>query len=170
MIRFDHERLYFAQSFDDHFCRITEIGDETKAARSRVDSEPKRIDSVMRYRECSHSDITDRKLGTCHKDSPVAVSLERTITSNRFRRQRVGIDRHVKFSAENFKPADVVRVFVSQKHAIKLLRRNTALLEAQNQLSCAQPAIDQNLAMISGDYSAVSRATAAEHRQAEHGS
>ena len=79
------------------------------------------------------------------------MSLERTITSNCFRRQRVGINRHVKFSAENFKSANVVRVFVSQKHAIKLLRRDTALLQAQNQLSCAQPAIDQNLAMIGGD-------------------
>ena len=138
-----------------------------------MESEPKRIDGVMRYRECLHSDIADRKLSACHKNSPVSSrgdSLKWTITSNRFRRQRIGINRHVKFSAENFKPADVVGVFVSQKHPIKLLWRNTALLQTQNQLPRTQSAIDENLAMIGRNQCAVPRATAAEHGQAEHGS
>jgi hypothetical protein len=43
------------------------------------------------------------------------------------------------------------------------------MLQTQRQLSRAQPAIDQKLAMISRDQCAVSRAPAPEHRQAEHG-
>jgi hypothetical protein len=32
MIRFDYERVHFAQSLDDHLRRVTEIGDETEPA------------------------------------------------------------------------------------------------------------------------------------------
>jgi hypothetical protein len=37
-------------------------------------------------------------------------------------------------------------------------------------LSRAQPAINENFAMLGGDQRAISRAPAAEHDQAEHGS
>jgi hypothetical protein len=61
-------------------------------------------------------------------------------------------------------------VFVRKEDAIDLMRRNVAMGETQHQLPCAQPAIDKNFTMIGGDQCAVSRAAAAEHRQAEHGS
>ena len=64
----------------------------------------------------------------------------------------------------------MIAVLVREQDAIELLRRNAAMLETQRQLSRAQPAIDQKLAMIGCDQCAVSRAPAAEHRQAEHGS
>jgi hypothetical protein len=59
---------------------------------------------------------------------------------------------------------------VCEKDAIELLRCDAAMLETQHQLSRAQPAIDKNFAMIGCDQGAVSRAPAAEHGQAEHGS
>src|SRR5262249_19976983 len=64
----------------------------------------------------------------------------------------------------------MIGVFVREKHTIELLRRDTAMLEAQHQLPRAQPAIDENFAMIGRDQRAVPRAPATEHRQAEHGS
>jgi len=54
----------------------------------------------------------------------------------------------MKFSAENFKSADVIGVFVREKHTVELLRSNSAMLEAQHQLPRAQAAIDENFAMI----------------------
>src|SRR5438128_5809273 len=107
---------------------------------------------------------------TSRKDPPVAVSLERAVAANRFCRQRVAINRHVKFAAENFKAADVITVFVCEEDAIKLLRRDAAVLQTQYQLARAQPAIDENLAVIGCDQRTISRAPAAEHGQAEHGS
>jgi hypothetical protein len=59
---------------------------------------------------------------------------------------------------------------VRKEDAIELLRRDAALLQAQHQLPRAQPAIDENFAMIRCHQGAVTRAPAAEHRQAEHGS
>ena len=64
----------------------------------------------------------------------------------------------------------MIGVFVREKDAVQLLRRHPALLQAQHQLPCAEPAIDKNFAMIGCDQGAVSRAPAAEHNQAEHGS
>ena len=64
----------------------------------------------------------------------------------------------------------MVGMFVREKNAVELLGRDAALLQAQHQLPRAQPAIYQNLAMISRDQRAVPRAPAAEHGQAEHGS
>jgi hypothetical protein len=64
----------------------------------------------------------------------------------------------------------MIGVFVREKDAVELFRRHPALLQAQPQLPRAQPAIDKNLAVIGCDQGAVSRAPAAEHCQAEHGS
>src|SRR6516165_7056028 len=43
-----------------------------------------------------------------------------------------------------------------------------ALLESKNDLSCAQPAIDQNFTMIGRDERAVAGTAAPERRQTEH--
>jgi hypothetical protein len=44
------------------------------------------------------------------------------------------------------------------------------LLQTQHDLPRAETAINENFAMIGGDERAISRASAAEHGQAEHGS
>jgi hypothetical protein len=64
----------------------------------------------------------------------------------------------------------VIAVLVCQKDAIKLLRRDAAEFKAQHQLSRAQSAINENIAMLGGDQRTVPGAPAAEHGQAEHGS
>ena len=64
----------------------------------------------------------------------------------------------------------MVAVFVRKKDAIELLRHDAALLQTEHQLPRAQSAIDENLAVIRRDERTVSRAPAAEHGQAEHGS
>ena len=53
---------------------------------------------------------------------------------------------------------------------VELRRRDSALLETNDDLPRTQPAIDQNPAMIGRDHGAVSRAAAAEHGQSEHAS
>jgi len=60
-------------------------------------------------------------------------------------------------------------MLVRKKDAIELLRHDATFLQTQNQLPRAQSAIDKNLAVIRRDQRAVSRAPAAEHGQAEHG-
>ncbi len=64
----------------------------------------------------------------------------------------------------------MIGVFVRQHNAVELLRRDGALLQAQNDLPRAETAINENLAMVGGNQGTVSRAPAAEHGQAEHGS
>ena len=72
--------------------------------------------------------------------------------------------------AKNFKTADVITVFVRENNPVELLRRDATLLQTQHDLPRAETAINENLAMLGGDQGAVSRAPAAEHGQAEHGS
>ena len=60
-------------------------------------------------------------------------------------------------------------MFVGKQDAVELLGRDAALFETQRQLPRAKPAIDENFAMIRCDQRTVTRAPAAEHRQAEHG-
>ena len=80
------------------------------------------------------------------------------------------MNRQIEFVAENFKTADLICVFVRENNAVQLPGRDAALLQAQNDLPRAETAINENLAMIRGNQCAVSRAPAAEHGQAEHGS
>ena len=76
VIGLDYERLYLAQSFDDHLGHVTEIGDEPQAARTGVEGETERINRVVRDRKCLHCDVANRKLGTGRENSPVSMSLE----------------------------------------------------------------------------------------------
>jgi len=124
----------------------------------------------VRHGKRLYGDVANRKLGAGRKDSPVAVPLERGIASHSFSRQCVAINRYIKFAAENFESANVIAMLVREKDAIELLRQDPAPLQTQDQLPRAQPAIDKKFAMSSCDQRAVSRAPAAEHRQAEHGS
>ncbi len=133
-------------------------------------NEPEWINRIVRHRKCLHRNITNGKLGASRKDPPVTVPFEWAVVANRFRRQSIAINRHIKLAAENFKSADVIGMFMREKDAIELLGRDTALLQAQDQLPRAQPCIDKNLAMIGCDERTVSRAPAAEDGQAEHGS
>jgi hypothetical protein len=72
--------------------------------------------------------------------------------------------------AEDFKAADVIGVFVRENHAIELLRRYATLLQSQHHLARAETAINEKFAVIGCNQRTVSRAPAAEHGQAEHGS
>jgi len=74
----------------------------------------------------------------------------------------------MKFPAKHFEAADVIAMFVGEKDAIELVRGDSALSQAQDELSRAQSAVDQEAAMIGGDQRAISGAPAPEHRQTEH--
>ena len=88
--------------------------------------------------------------------------------ADRFCRERVAINRDVKFAAEHVESANVIAMFVGEEDAIELVRSDSALREAQDKLARAQSAVDQQPAMIGRDERAVSRAPAPEHRQTKH--
>ena len=132
--------------------------------------EPERIHGVVRHGECLHRDIANRKLSAGRKQSPVPASLRQTTGLKRLGREPIAVNQQIEFVAENFKTADVICVFVRENNAVQLLRRDATLLQTQHDLPRAETSINENLAVIGGDQGTVSRAPAAEHRQAEHGS
>ena len=132
--------------------------------------EPDRIHRVVRHGERLHRDIADRKLGASRKQSPVPTSLRKTTGPKRLGRESIAVNRQIKFVAENFNTADVISVFVREKNAVELLRRDATLLQTQHDLPRAQTAINENFAMLGGDQRAIPGAPAPEHDQAEHGS
>src|SRR5437588_10147316 len=76
MIRFDDERLHFAQALYNHFRRVSEIGDETEPARSRIKGKPKRIDRVMWHGKSLYRNVANGKLGAGPENSPVPMLLK----------------------------------------------------------------------------------------------
>ena len=62
----------------------------------------------------------------------------------------------------------MVAMFVREQDAIELFGGHSALLQPQHDLSRAQSAIDQKLAMIGRDQRAVARTPAPQHRETEH--
>src|SRR4030095_3251400 len=170
MIGFDDERLDLAQAFYNHFCRVAEIGDETETTRARVTGKTKGIDSVVWHGEGLDGHIADGELGPGAQDSPVAMVVATYIAPTRLGTERGAINRHLQFATKNFESANMIAVLVRKKDTIELAWRDPALREAQHQLSRAQTAIDENLAMLRCNQCAVSRAPAAKHRQTEHGS
>ena len=170
MISFNHERLDFSQPFSDQFGHVTKVSNKTEAARAGLKHESDRVYRVVRHGESLQRDIANRELSASRKQSPVPASLRKTIGSKRLAGEPIAVNRQVELVAKNFKAANVIGVFVRENNTIQLLRRDAALLEAQNDLPRAETAINENLAMIRGNQRTVSRAPAAEHSQAEHGS
>ena len=167
VVRFDNERVHPAQAFDQHFRSAAEVSNVTEAPRSGVKGEANRIDRVMRDGESLDRDIADGKFRAGAKEAPVAMTGERA-AANRFRRKRVAIDRDLEFATEHFKPADMIAMFVCKQDAIELSGSNAAERQTHDELACAQPAIDQNVAMIGRNERAISGAAAPEHGQTEH--
>jgi hypothetical protein len=62
----------------------------------------------------------------------------------------------------------VIAVLVREQDAIEFVRLNSALGEAENELARAQPAIDEQSAMIGRDERAVPSTPAPEHGEAKH--
>ena len=62
----------------------------------------------------------------------------------------------------------MIAMFMRQQDTIESFRRDTALLQPKHDLTRAQPAIDQNFAMISCHERTVPRAAAAEDRETKH--
>jgi hypothetical protein len=114
VIGLDHERLHLAQSFNNQFRHVTQVGDESEASRAGVKREPQRIDRVVRHWERLHGGVANRKLGAGRKDSPVPVALERAVASHSFSRQCVAINRYIKFTAENIKSTNMITVLVRE--------------------------------------------------------
>ena len=167
VVRLDHERVDLAQPLDHHLCRVTKIGNEPKRARAGVKRVADRIDRIVRDGKSLNGDIADRKIRTGPKQPPVPVSGQGS-AADRFRRERVAINRDMKFPAKHFEAANVIAMFVGEEDAIELVGSDSALGEAQDKLARAQSAVDQQPAMIGRDERAVSRAPAPEHRQTEH--
>jgi hypothetical protein len=127
-----------------------------------------RLDRIVRNRKGLHCDIADGKLGPGAKEPPIPVLLEHAVAANGFGRESVAINGDREFAAQDFQATDMVAMFVRDQDAIELLRRDAALREAQDQLTRAQSAVDQNAAMVGGKERAVPGAAAAEYGQAEH--
>jgi hypothetical protein len=98
-----------------------------------------------------HCDIANRKFSASCKQSPVSTSLRKIAGSKRLRCESIAVNRQIESVAENFKAADMIGVFVCENNAIELLGCDATLLETQHDLSRAQTAINQNLAMFGGD-------------------
>src|SRR5437764_13538023 len=111
MIRFDNERMHLAQTFDQHFCRITKIGDETEATITGMKRVTDWLYRVVRDGKTLHQDIADGELGAGAKNSPVFVFAQ-SEAADRFRSLRIAINGNGKLSAEHFQPADVITVFM----------------------------------------------------------
>ena len=167
VIRLDHEGVDLAQPLDHHLRRVTKIGDESKRARTGMKRVADRIDRIVRDGESLNRDIANRKIRAGPKQPPVLVSRQGP-AADRFGRERVAINRDFEFPAKHFETADVIAVFVGKEDAVELVRGNSALVEAEDELARAQAAVDQQPAMIGCDECAVSRAPAPEHGQTEH--
>ncbi len=61
-------------------------------------NEPEWINRIVRHRKCLHRNITNGKLGASRKDPPVTVPFEWAVVANRFRRQSIAINRHIKLN------------------------------------------------------------------------
>jgi len=163
VIRLDDERVNLAQPLDHHLRRVTKIGDEPECARAGVKRVPDGIDRIVRDGKSLNGDIADRKVRTGPKQLPVSVCGQGS-AADRFRRERVAINRDVKFSAKHFEAANVIAMFVGKEDAIELVWGDSAPCEAQDKLSRAQSTVDKQPAMIGRDERAVSCAPASEHR------
>jgi len=168
VIRFDDERMHLAQPFHDYFGHVTKIGDKANAAQARVKCEADWIDCVVRYGKSLHRDVTDLEFRAGAKDLPVGMMIERAVIPNGFGGLGVRVNWKIEFPAKNLQATNVVAVFMGEKNTVELFGIRAALLESKNDLSCAQPAIDQNFTMIGRDERAVAGTAAPERRQTEH--
>ena len=127
-----------------------------------------RLDGIVWDRETLDQNIADSEFATGAKDAPVFVLTEPEATHG-LGGLRIAVNWNGKLPAKHLQPANVIAMLVSKKQSIELLGGNATLLKPDDDLTRAQSAIDQNVAMTGGNESAIPGAAAAEHGQTEHG-
>ena len=133
VVRLDHERMDLPQPFDHHLRRVTQIGDVAERARAGVKNVSHRVDRIMWDGKGLDGDIAHREVRTGAEQPPVPVARQRSAT-DRFRGERVAINRDMKFPAKHIEAADVIAVFVGEQDPIELVWGDSALGQAQDQL------------------------------------
>src|SRR5438093_4531146 len=84
VVCFDDQGMNLPKPFHNHLGRVTEIGDESESARSRIERESDRIDRVVRDREGLDQNIANGELGAGAEDPPVAMSIQRAVVADHF--------------------------------------------------------------------------------------
>src|SRR5438132_8427858 len=84
VVCFDDQGMNLPKPFHNHLGRVTEIGDESESARSRIERESERIDRVVRHGKRLHENVANLELGAGAKDSPVAMSIQRAVVADHF--------------------------------------------------------------------------------------
>ena len=70
---------------------------------------------------------------------------------DRFRGQGITKNRDLEFPTKHLEPADVIAMFMGEKDAVEFVRRDSTLGQAEHELARAQPAINEQSAMIGRD-------------------
>src|SRR6266576_702384 len=92
VVGFDDKRVRFTQTFDQHFGRVSEIGDKTERAVAGAKEKADRIHRIVRNGKWLNTDVADRKLRSGSKNPPIAMLIQRAIRSHRFGGQSIGIN------------------------------------------------------------------------------
>ena len=121
MIRFDHEGMHFAQTFDQHLRRVTKIGDEAEPAIAGVKSITDRLDRVVRDGEVCTRMSQMVNSAPVRKMRQFRCSPTNAIAADSFRRLGVAINRDGEFAAKHFEAANMIAVLVGEKDAIELV-------------------------------------------------
>jgi hypothetical protein len=167
VIGLDDKCVHFAQTFDQHLGRVTQIGDKPEPAIADMKSIADRLDRVVGDGESLDENVANSEFSAGPKDAPVSMFRE-TFAANGLSGLRVAINRDGKFAAKHFEPANVITVLMGEQNAVELVRRDTALFEPDDDLARAQPAINENATVSGRNKSAIAGASAAEHGEAEH--
>src|ERR1700730_3258642 len=118
MIGLNDESVDFADTLPGKFRGIAEIGEKSDRTVIAGQDKRDRIDRIMRHVKCLDVDILNRKGRTGGEDL-ITVGLCESPSAEVFRGERVTINRHVKFSAEDFQAGDMITVLVREQDAIE---------------------------------------------------
>src|SRR5438270_11198552 len=121
-----------------------------------------RLDGIVWDGETLDQNIADSEFATGAKDAPVFVLTEPEATHG-LGGLRIAVNWNGKLPAKHLQPANVIAMLLTTKQSIELLGGNATLLKPHYDVERAQSAIDQNVAMIGGNDSAIPGDLVAEH-------
>ena len=163
VIGFEHERIGWADAFNDKPGHVTEVGDESDVRAVGAEQKAHGVLRVVRDGEGIHDNVAHLEVAAGREKPIIESSVKRV--GNRFLGRAVAVDGDSQFVGKAGQALDVIGVLVGDENPVQALGRAANRGQPLPDLADTETRVNEDAGFLGLHVGAVASGTAAQDRQ-----
>ena len=163
VIRFEQQDIRAPDSFQDQFCRMSQVRQYPNITRGRLQQKSHWILCIVRNRKCLDHNIADFKTPAGAEESVIYLGLQ--LGRDCFARRPITVNREMKLLAHPRQALNVIGVLVSYQNPRQVFRHTPNTGQAMPNLTKAESRINEQANLVRLQVRTVTTRTTAKNRQ-----